>query len=182
MRNAVPIPGGFHCAICKHPRRQEIDELLIRGESARSIEKRFHVSDTTALRHKANHLVPVLSGAFEAREVAYGQGLADSIQGSVQGQLREMRRCVDEAGAILADAKQQKNPELALKAIRELSVSHREIRASLELLGRLTGELDQAPARNQVQVAILIPAPPKPDTAHDAIVIDTPSMPSGGDK
>jgi hypothetical protein len=59
------------CRACKSAHRKEIDAALAAGESLRSIEKRFGISNAAIYRHKT-HVAVSLSKAIERREEHLG--------------------------------------------------------------------------------------------------------------
>jgi len=110
------------CAVCNHPRRAEIDRLLVEKVSLRDIAGRFGVSRSALSRH-GGHIPGALVAAKEAGKVADAGTLLDQVQGLVV-----------RATGILDRAEQGGEHQAALGAIREL-------RGCLELLGKLNGEL-----------------------------------------
>ena len=111
------------CTICNHLQRAEIDAALIAGEPYRSIAKRFATSPEAMWRHKETHLPAHLAKAEEAKESTQAESLL--------GQLLSLNQ---ETLAILQEARQGKDNDLALKAIGR---SEKQI----ELQARLLGEL-----------------------------------------
>lgn len=110
------------CTLCSHAQRTEIDQELVFGTSLRNIAVRFGTSATALHRHK-KHLAPALAVAREAAQIAH----ADSLLDSVKSLLADAQR-------LTAQAEQAQQLDVALRGIRE-------IRGVLELLGKLSGEL-----------------------------------------
>lgn len=108
------------CKTCAHPDRAAIDKALLDMEPFRHIAARFGTNTGTLQRHKAEHIPVALSKAQEAEEVAQGDTLLEQL----------VSLCA-KANAIL-DAPE--NQRTALAAVRE-------VRATLELIGKVTGEL-----------------------------------------
>ena len=117
------------CSICSHPRRDEIDADLVRGAGLRDIAERFQVGRMSVQRHRP-HLDHTLLKAHEVGEVAR----ADALLG-------ELRGLTDRARGLLARAERAGDLRGAATAIREC-------RGCLELLGRLSGELQSNPVIN----------------------------------
>src|SRR5687767_1669532 len=115
------------CGPCLHPERQAIDSALVAGEPYRNIAERFGTSTTALHRHKGEHLPVTLTLAHDAAEVAN----ADDLLGQV-------RHLQTRALAILDRAEADGQLMPAPAAIREC-------RGCLELLGKLMGELSDAP-------------------------------------
>ncbi len=160
------------CTICRHAEREAIDSALVERQPFRHIAAQHKVSTSALVRHFDDHLPPALVAATAAAEVAH----ADTILAQVQT-LR------DRALGILDSAEECKDLRTALGAIREA-------RGCLELLGKLAGELQDAPAVNvfvsaewlQVQAIILTALEPHIDAklAVAAALADTRGHHAGG--
>jgi hypothetical protein len=107
------------CSICRNPHKEAVDAALISGKPYRHIASHYGTSTGALQRHRP-HISEALTKAKEAQEAAHGEDLLSQVQDLV---LR--------ARGILNSAKDQKT---ALVAVREL-------RGTLELLGKVTGEL-----------------------------------------
>src|SRR5215470_17158581 len=119
------------CKICRHDRRNEIDEALLNSEPLRNIAERTGTSATALFRHKKEHIARVLASTKQAAEKASAETLFD--------RLRAINR---ETAAILADARASNLPALALQAIAR-------VEKQIELEARLLGDLNDS-----VKVAI----------------------------
>jgi hypothetical protein len=117
------------CTICTHEQGEQIDAALLKGEPYRRIAQRFAASPDAVLRHKS-HLPRTLAKAEEAREMVQA--------GTLLQRLTDLNA---ETLTILKEARQNKNGELALKAIAR-------IEKQLELEGKLIGELNDMPVVN----------------------------------
>jgi hypothetical protein len=133
------------CTICHHPSREEIEKALLAGQSFRNVAKRFGTSVTALFRHKADHLATSLVKAKEVEDIAR----ADSVLGDIRNQIAQITSLYQAAEGILDQAKKSKDLPTALKAIRELSNLHRENRATLELVAKVTGEIERAKQEQQ---------------------------------
>lgn len=121
-----------HCTVCEHPQLREITADLMKRIPYRTIEKKYPGVSRAALdRHLQRDVTKALQklGAAEAE-----MSLADAavVAAPVLG---EMRKLNTRALRILADAEAAKDRPTALHAIREC-------RRNLELIAKLTGELD----------------------------------------
>ncbi len=122
------------CTVCMHKDREAIDTALVEGEAVRPVASRYVPLSKTALqRHKDEHLPKALMQAQAAQEVAHADTLLDQVQDLHRRTLK-----------ILTAAEKSKDGRLALGAVREA-------RSNLELLAKLTGELDE-----RAQVNILL--------------------------
>ncbi len=131
--------GGNTCSICKSEAREAVDQALVAGEANRVIASQFGLSQAAVGRHSQNHLRATLVKAAEDRELAHGGNLLDRVNELVDKALASVERS------------EAKGDERAVQG------GIREARHSLELTGRITGEL-----RESRDAA--------PDTALDAII------------
>ena len=120
------------CTICIHPARADIDASIVRGEAFRRIAAHHGVTEQSVRRHRADHLPSSLVKAEEAREVAQASSL-----------LAEVRELHARVLAILTRAEEAGDLRAATGAIREA-------RSTIELLAKLTGELDERAEVNVV--------------------------------
>ena len=111
------------CTICIHPEREAIDKALVSGQAYRSAARRFGASPPSVYRHQQDHLPAMLVRAAEAEDTAHGSDL--------YGQMVDLQQA---ALGILAAAEEAGDHRTALMALRE-------VRGTLELMGKVTGEL-----------------------------------------
>jgi hypothetical protein len=116
------------CTICQHSELQAITADLMARVPYRTIERRYTVSRSAIDRHVTQHV----SKAF--RQLAAAEKLTDAAT-VAEPVLSEMRKLNARALRILADAELAEDRTTALHAIREC-------RRNLELIAKLTGELD----------------------------------------
>ncbi len=133
------------CTICTHKSRPEIDQTLIARRPFRDIAGQYGVSKSALVRHHDDHLPAALVKAQDATEAAQADALL--------AQVVDLR---DKALAVLGKAEEADDLRAAVSAIREA-------RGCVDLLGKLAGQLKDAPTVNlilmpewrQLQVAIL---------------------------
>lgn len=116
------------CSICTHPQLADITAALMARQPYRAIEARYDVSRSAIDRHCTRHV----SKAF--RQLAAAEKLTDAAL-IVEPVLVEMRRLNSRSLRILEQAERSNDGALALGAVREC-------RRNLEVIARLTGELD----------------------------------------
>lgn len=122
------------CKVCTHIERPEIDRQLASGDTNRGIGEKYGIGKDSVRRHRERHLAPALKSVSTRRET--------------QGAVRASDRAEDlyqKASRILETAEEAGQGALALSAIKEL-------RATVELLAKLSGELDDRPQVNIVNV------------------------------
>ncbi len=121
------------CTICGHKSRAKIDQALVERQPFRNIAAQFRVSTSALVRHSDDHLPAALVKAHDAREAADADAL--------------LARVVDyqnRAIAILEKAEAVDDFRSAISALREA-------RGCTELLGKLAGQLRDAPTIIGVQ-------------------------------
>jgi hypothetical protein len=147
------------CRCCAHPDRAALDEALVTGVPLREIERRWQVSKDSASRHK-QHVSPALAAVIEERR-------------SMAGPVSAMSRLEDlysRASRILDAAEAEGKASLSLQAMDRLQ-------KLVETLARITGELDERPTVQVLNVAasaewltmrqaMLEALGPYPDAAH----------------
>ena len=111
------------CRICRHEKRNEIEQAILGGEAFRRIAKRFGTSATALFRHRKAHIPATLAKAKEVAEEVRAETLLD--------RLREINR---ETAEILKDARASGTHAVALQAIARAE-------KQLELEARLLGQL-----------------------------------------
>lgn len=117
------------CTCCTHSSRAEIDSALLENQTLRYIAGQFKVSKSALERHR-EHITTSLTKASQAREVADADNL-----------LEQVKTLQSRALSILDKAESGNDLKTALGGIREA-------RACLELLAKLTGEIDARPQVN----------------------------------
>ncbi len=141
------------CTICAHKQHSAIDKALVERQPFRTIADQFSVSKTALLRHYDDHLPSSLVKAQEATEAAQADALL--------AQVVDLR---DKALGVLEKAEAADELRAAVSAIREA-------RGCVELLGKLAGQLKDAPTINlvlsaewlTVQAAVLTALEPHPE-------------------
>lgn len=120
------------CRVCLHPNREQIEEELAGGmRSLQLIADAWSLSRDSVRRHRNDHLPASLRAVRERRENAGAERAIDRLEALYAKAL-----------SVLDAAEGDGKASLSLAAIKEL-------RGLVELLAKLTGELDERP---QVQV------------------------------
>lgn len=115
------------CSICESEHLKAIDKSLVDNDSIRAIAERYGMTIGSVHRHKTNHLPVAMIKARQAEEVIHGSALMNRVE-------KIMARC--ERISEITTAEGDWTP--ALGALREL-------RGCIELLGKLSGEINSAP-------------------------------------
>lgn len=127
---------GRPCTVCERPEleRQLIDREIVAGGHYRDIARRHSLGKDAVMRHRSH-----ISAALARMEAVKEQAEAHQAEDL----LAYVQELIDESRSALADAKRSGAGGLRLGAIREL-------RASVELRGRATGELKDGGTTVQV--------------------------------
>jgi len=129
------------CTVCNHPRRKQIDRALIASEPEYSIAKKFLVSRDAVHRHKAKghagikRAIERVKKKREAEIERQADEVADVV--TSDGLVAQLRDLIAEARSIAKQARRSRNLSVAMSGI------DRQARV-LELIARLTGELDES--------------------------------------
>lgn len=126
------------CSICRNPRRDKINEALLVGESLRTVAKRFGTSVTALHRHR-KEIPKKIVKATEARDIVLGDTLLTQVQG-----------LIGKATAILDRAEASGDDRRALQGVRE-------VRETLHLLGKITGEIEPERSKPQPVPMFVLP-------------------------
>lgn len=121
------------CLVCESQETRKIDEMLVSRVSISEISRTFKIPYHSIDRHKKNHLPKTLTKAKGVEQVVEATSLMARVE-------RLMVRCESIAEA----ATKERDWLPAISASREL-------RGCLELLGRLSGEL-QSGTRLGIQI------------------------------
>jgi len=144
------------CTVCTHDERHAIDVALVGRETYCAISRGYDLSRDALRRHAKEHLPELLAKARDAVEVAEAGSLLDRVEALYK-----------RTEAILEAAESSGEWAIALGAIREC-------RGNLELLGRVTRELHDAPTLNlvlnpeyiEVRALIVGALDPYPEARH----------------
>lgn len=111
------------CLVCESQHLKAIDKALVDNESHRNIAKRFDLNAAAVYRHKTNHLPKLMIKAKDAETVVHASSLMNRVE-------KIMARCelIAETSTKAGDW----TPAIA---------ASRELRGCLELLGKLSGEI-----------------------------------------
>jgi transposase-like protein len=126
------------CTVCSHQDRAAIDRALVDGASLRAIAGQYGTNKSALDRHR-KHLAPALTLAKQATVVTEATSLLSRVE-------RIMSRC-----ELIAEAATRERDWLPAIA------ASRELRGCLELLGKLSGEI-QSGTRVAVQIINGVPA------------------------
>ena len=118
--------GGQTCTVCTHEAKEAINQALVASTSLRDIAGQYGLSKSALDRHQQAHLSATLVKAAEAQDAAHGSRLLEQVTGLVDKALAS------------AERSEAKGDERAVQG------GLREARHSLELTGRLTGELRES--------------------------------------
>lgn len=140
MEGQVPERKGGRgkCATCGHPDHEKINEAIMGGMPMTHIARKWGINESSLRAHKKNHISAAYKAVNAATEAATGE--RKSLD-----QLRELIPILKN-GLDWATGKQDPNGNFTvLPNVSQMVAIIREIRATLELLAKITGELDERP-------------------------------------
>jgi hypothetical protein len=161
------------CTICGNPERDAIDLALASGEPARRVGAKWSVSRSAVARHSGTHLRPGAARvqALVRDQVVQSEAHGKDLLAEVQQRQARVERLVGIAEGLIGRAVQAGDLRTATGAVQAAISASREVRECLQLLAKLTGELDERPVLNllvapewhQVRSALLEALLPYPD-------------------
>jgi hypothetical protein len=131
------------CGICSHRDSRALIGALVNGRSYRSVAAEFGVNIATIANHVRHHIQGPLQ-----RLIRVETNLAKDAL-SLEPVLASVRRLHLHTEKLLARAEVTDDRDAWLGAIREA-------RANLQLIGRLTGELSDAPAESNGRLEVIV--------------------------
>ena len=117
------------CTVCSHPEKEEIDRLLVRGDSIAGIARDFAVSEDALKRHFDNHVPKTLAASPSAKEITD----VDKFLSEIEEVKNRALRLLDKAENA-QDTRVYGPPSQYLKEFREY------VRLMAELSGKLAAQ------------------------------------------
>ena len=117
--------SSMKCKICKHPKRPEIDEAIIKSTPIRKIVEEFGDRDISreSVRRHTKHVLAIVKKFDETHQLAMGGNLKAKIQ-ILEADLTRLQQIAERNGDVTA----------AIAALKEL-------RQFVELRARIEGQL-----------------------------------------
>lgn len=147
------------CSVCASPDRDSIDLALVAGKPLRDISGQYALSVSALHRHAQNHLPETVKAAYAVQEQGHAVELLDRVEG-----------LITEAEGLLKHGKKEKQAKAWASGISEL-------RKTIELLARVSGELDERPVINfiaapewiEIRSLILLALDPYPEAREKVL-------------
>ena len=111
------------CSVCQHNEINAINEKLVSGVSPRNLAKDYGLNHMALYRHKDNHLPKTLVKAKQVEEQTAADDLLDRVE-----------TIYNQAWQLMEKAEHEGKYQPAVSALKEA-------RNSLELIGKLIGQL-----------------------------------------
>jgi transposase-like protein len=150
------------CTVCSHPEKEEIDRLLVRGDSIAGIARDFAVSEDALKRHFDNHVPKTLAASPSAKEITD----ADKLLSEIEEVKNRALRLLDKAENA-QDTRVYGPPSQYLKEFREY------VRLMAELSGKLAAQpqitIINNPQWVELRTLIITALEPYPE-AREAVV------------
>ena len=124
------------CIICHRPDREAIDHAIARGASLREVGNRFDIHHTAVFRHKRDHTpneIATLNGAHKVHDRGTALARLESLYTTAEKLL----------------TKALKNDTSVNGQVQVV----KEVRSCLELIAKLTGELNDRPQTVNLMLA-----------------------------
>jgi hypothetical protein len=118
------------CSVCSHDEAHAVNVALVQRDPYRNISERYGLSPASLSRHAQEHIPKLLTRAKAAAEVADADDLLSAVKG--------LKSRVE---AALSKVEAAEEYDSFWRGAREL-------RGCLELMGRITKELDERPTIN----------------------------------
>ncbi len=89
------------CRPCRHPKRAELDELLVAGTSLRDVARQFPGLSKSALNRHMPHISKALVKVEEARQAAEAESLFEKVK-ALEADVHRLRRKAEREGDLRA--------------------------------------------------------------------------------
>jgi hypothetical protein len=139
MARKTPAETGYHprCQVCNSDKRAEVEEMCSRGVGRRLVGKRFGIPHDSVGRHWTKHVPSSMKIARKTEWIAPKENLNRLVVAEQDGALTYLRRIRADLLVAFDQAKEAGH-------FASIASIARELRATLELTSRLTGELKAA--------------------------------------
>jgi hypothetical protein len=135
-RAGIVTMGSQHCTVCASPDRHRLDLARARGISLRVLGRKYGLSRDSVARHWRNHVPAALKADLKKRALIRSEADLTEIRNEeATGLLENLRALRGRLFQTLDIAERYAD----LHAVARL---HAEIRANLETVGKLVGELN----------------------------------------
>lgn len=185
------------CAVCRHPKRLQIDKALVAGEPVRSIASRFGAHYSAVHRHRP-HVDATILKAKENQDLAIGNELLVEVLArenetqemysiakdmihvaKAAGNTREVRANIKTAVAVLSEDRAHKELRGELTGVLKRGQVNVNV---MTQINQMAGSLPRAQVADaQVIDARAIDAPPRADALYNNDTLDTFDGPDGAD-
>ena len=135
---------GRPCSVCGHPKRDEIDKLLLDKPNFRAISRQFDVGRKPLENHLSNHISDELLKSQDAKDALQ----ADNTFSEYQAAKARIEALSKKTYDLLAKAEVTENHNACIGYIREARGQEGELREQRKLLAELEGKLATQPTIN----------------------------------
>jgi len=138
--------GGRACEVCRHPRRSEMETLIIEGGALLAVEQAF--PDSPSRRSLRRHRDGCMRALLDARSERITEGIAGQARAKCVELVERLERLVNKL------EKAAEREKLDGSEFNNFLRVVREFRPAVELLGKLTGEI-----RPDLSVGVILGSP-----------------------
>lgn len=146
--------GGRPCGVCTHPKRKAIEDALVTMGTLRGVERVIDgCPDRACLRrHRDRCIGPMLA----AKRDEITEGLAETARERAEQLYGEASDLLEKARALVehTEAAEGVEPKDRARAMTAAAALLGQVKACVELLARLTGEL-----RSDVSIGVILATP-----------------------
>ena len=135
---------GRPCSVCGHPKRDEIDKLLLDKPNFRAISRQFDVGRKPLENHLSNHISDELLKSQDVKEALK----ADNTFAEYQKARTRIETLQTRTYDLLTKAESAENHNACVGYIREARAQEGELREQRKLLAELEGKLATQPQVN----------------------------------
>lgn len=132
--------GAGKCATCFHPEVEAINQAIVSGIPMAKIAKQYGMAKSSLQAHKKNHLSPAYKAIQEGKAGRVASGDAPALD-----QLKALLPTLKNALHWAQGAQDANGNFTVLPNVSQVLAAVRELRATIELLAKITGELDDRP-------------------------------------
>ena len=100
------------CSICEHPKREEIEQAILRGDSFSAIARNYNVSRDPVRRHKENgHVGRKIAITEYETKIEYGSSIFEQLEKINKNANTLLDKAMSEASD---------NPNMAIQSMKEI--------------------------------------------------------------
>ena len=120
------------CRVCNHPKRLEIDRLLVSNKSIMSLARKYNLKNDALTRHRQNHLSRQLIASQKQRDIFHGDSMLKLIQDLLTSSQNILTKCENKPSRFPTALKAIAESRRTVEFLWEISVKLQEVKAEEE--------------------------------------------------